>query len=95
VSSAVCRPIDLAAAKMPVKADLHQRLAAGDGQPALHRAQRRGEVAEPRDTRSSETRGAVLQVPGVRVVAVLAAQRTAGDEERDADAGPSRREPVS
>ena len=31
------------------EADLHQRLPAGDGEPAAHGAQRRREVAEPPD----------------------------------------------
>ena len=63
------------------EAELHQRLAAGDGQAAAHGAQRRREIAEPAHGMRQLDPRAILQVPGVRVVAELAAQEAARHEE--------------
>jgi len=45
-------------------------------------------MAEPGDDALQRYVYAVLQAPGVGIVAVLAAQRAAGEEDRDPDARP-------
>ena len=65
---------------------LHHRLAARDREPAVERAQRRRERAQPVDHLLGRDSGPVLEVPGVGVVAVGAAEQAARDEQHHAQA---------
>ncbi len=70
------------------EADLYQRLATRDGEAAPRGAQGRGEVPEPSDRLRQFDPGAVLDVPGVGIVTVEAAQQAARHEEHQPDARP-------
>ena len=65
---------------------LDQRLAAGQRHPALGVDQELGIAGDLAQHLARGRRLALVHVPGVGVVTVLAAQRTAGDEQHVADA---------
>ena len=66
---------------------LHQHFPAGDGQSAIEGAKRRREVAEPLDHLLGRNVGAVLQMPGIGIVAVGATKRQPRKEQYHAQAG--------
>ena len=68
--------------------ELHHRLAARYRQASTQAADRGREVAEPAQHVIDRHVGAVLEMPGVRIMAVRAAQQASGDEEDDAQPRP-------
>src|SRR5579864_7192437 len=58
----------------PREVDLHHRFSARDRQPAIERAQRRGKAAQPIDDLLRRNVSSILQMPGVGIVAIGAAQ---------------------
>src|SRR5437879_4254752 len=68
------------------KCKLHHRLAARYRQAATKAAERRCEVAKPTEHLIGRNIGAVLEVPGVRVVAVCTSQEASRDEKHDTQA---------
>ena len=71
----------------PGEGELHHRLAARNGQAAVKRAQSRRKAAEPIDDLLRRDVGPVLQMPGVGVVTIRAAQQASRDEQHDPQAG--------
>ena len=72
----------------PGEGKLHHRLAARDGQAAIKRAQRRRKAAEAINYLLRRDVGTVLQMPGVGVMTIGAAQKASRDEQHDPQAGP-------
>src|SRR5262249_25061963 len=69
------------------EAALNKGLAAGYCQPSAHAAKSRSKIGEPLDGRVDTYAGAALEVPGVRIVTVLAPQEAAGQEQGCANTG--------
>src|SRR5262249_51055619 len=71
----------------PREADLNKGLAAGYRQPPAYAAKSRRKIGEPRHGRFDIYAGAALEVPGVRIVTVLAPQQAPCQEQGCANAG--------
>ena len=71
----------------PGEGELHHRLAAGNGDAAIQRPQRRRKLAEPADHLRGRDVSSVLQVPGIGIVAVGAAKQAARHEQNQPQAG--------
>src|SRR5262249_62074127 len=71
----------------PREANLNKGLAPGYRQPAAYPAKSRREIGEPRQSRVDTYAGAALEVPGIRIVTVLAPQEAPGHEQGGANSG--------
>src|SRR4029077_1501778 len=69
------------------ESELHHRLAARDGEPAAEAAQRGSKIAKALQDLLGGYIGAVLEMPGIGVVAIGAAQEAARHEQHDPEAG--------
>src|SRR3954470_19704464 len=67
---------------------LHHRLAARYRQSAIERTERRRKVAKAVNDLLRRDVGPILQVPGIRIVAIGAAQQATGREQDDAQPWP-------